>query len=307
MAAWSVRLKLLQMCLRRMKRKLLQCLRRNKLKFSRSKQSMSATDAEHAMIMTRIDSMLKEVITKVYHVPNKRSSSQALLGFLVRCAGSWKSINTLVSSAPTSVEADAIGNDCAAILRCMFDACIQAAYLFIDPKEREDRARLYLDYEHVERFLLSTEIASRNNPLSKSIAASPLRPEGEKRNRKEFDRVKAKYLVKKSTRPDHVRNTWYRGDLRTLAKTIGKEQEDEYIVFVKRSHGSIHSSRMAVSKGPSITGKNFCYFASLLACRVARMVVENDSLSVTSSSAEMIASHATSPLDIGDNVQEIID
>ena len=96
---------------------------------------------------------------------------------------------------------------------------------------------------------------------------------------------------------DDVRDKWYPRNLREIAKIIG--EEDEYIVFVKRSHGSIHSSAFAVFKGPSITGKDFCYFASLLACRVARMVVENDSLSVTAESAEIIDAHATDPLDIG--------
>lgn len=241
---------------------------------------------------------MKEVCTKLNQMPNRPRSSQALLGFLVRCACSCKSINTLVSSAQTPVEEVAIGNDCAAILRCMFDAYIQAAYLFIDSNEREERARLYLDYEHVERFLLSTEVSSRSNPFSKSIASSPLRPEGEKRNRKEFDRVKAKYPVKKrNARADDVRNTWYPGNLRDLARIIG--MEDEYIVFVKRSHGSIHSSPFAVFKGPSITGEHFCYFASLLVSRVARMVVENDSLAVSSESAAIIDAHSINPLDIG--------
>ena len=107
----------------------------------------------------------------------------------------------LVRTARTSEQLDARANDCAAILRCMYDAFIQAAYVATKP---DVLGRLYLDYEHVERFLAPTKIVGQDNRMARDVANSPMRKAGEKRNRKEFERVKSAYLTKKGK----VRTHW---------------------------------------------------------------------------------------------------
>ena len=78
----------------------------------------------------------------------------------------------------------------------------------------------------MELYQRSTEVVGRDNQISRFIATSPLRKEGEKRNRKDFERVRSRYLVKGKGR---VRQNWYEGNLRELATKINRE--DEYVVL----------------------------------------------------------------------------
>ena len=109
--------------------------------------------------------------------------------------------------------------DCPILLRAMFDLAIQYEWLM---KDAQSRARLYLEYEHVSRYLRTKEITEKpRGPIAEAIASSPLRAEGEPRVEREFERVRHAYQNRKG-RP---RKHWYPGDLWHLAKELGREGE----------------------------------------------------------------------------------
>lgn len=72
--------------------------------------------------------------------------------------------------------------DVATLLRAMFDAYIQADFIFRDPASRAERAALYLDFEHIERFKMKNKVLNHSNQLSDRLKSSPKRtPEAEDR------------------------------------------------------------------------------------------------------------------------------
>lgn len=249
-------------------------------------------NANQALIQQHVNKMLHEVIAAARQCGQGRPSGKALLAFLTRGAGSWKSLRILAHATQGNTpEWDWIGNDCAAILRCMFDAYIQAAYVFHDPETRESLGDLYLEYELVECHQLSQAIIRLDNPFARRIAQSPLRETGEKANTEAYDRVRRNYPRRKSR---GVRKTWYDGGLFALAKAIGKD--DEYVVLVKALHGSIHSSPLAMSKGPLYDKDAVVLLSDILVGRLAHMVVENGQVSISEDSRKIIAALQAEPL-----------
>jgi len=251
------------------------------------------------VLKARVTRMLEETITALAQKPRKRPSEHALLGFLVRGAGTWKSINYLINATNHSQDdADAISNDCGALLRCLYDAFIQAGYVFAVPKEREARGELFLNYYAIERHQRSQEVVKLKTPFAKKIAQSPMRAAGEKRNKREYDRVKHLYLNKsKKNKKEKVRDHWYPGTLRDRSQDVGCL--NEYISFVKSLNGSTHSGPAAIRHGCSINNNGLWVWSAMLVSRIAKMVVENSSLAVSERATETIrAFTANSPSDL---------
>lgn len=205
--------------------------------------------------------------------------SRCLLFFLVRVANTWRSIRTLRKYTP---DQEGFAVDAAVLLRAMFDAYLQAAFIVHDPNRRNERARAYLDFEHVERYKFATKVTSHDNPLANGLKASPKRPEGEKRLRDHYDRVKGTYLTQKRRADGTVkqgprtRNKWYVGDLSTIARAVGREAE--YDFFVANFHGCVHSSALAVGDGPMFPPAHVLRLASMIAARVAEMSVRYNAI-----------------------------
>ncbi len=170
--------------------------------------------------------------------------------------------------------------DAGALLRAMYDACFQAEYLVHDPVRIDARASDYLEYEHVERHRISRKVLRHNTQLANRLKSSAKRPEGEKRVKNEYDRVKDRYLVKKRKadgtvkRRPAARSTWYSGDLSALAESLGKRAE--YDTFIAVFNGCVHSSALAVHMGPIVSPQNILTLASNIAARVARLNVEHN-------------------------------
>jgi len=239
--------------------------------------------------------MLQETLTEAYR--NIRcASEQSLCWFLFRGAGTWKSINLLYDATEADTAwGKAISNDCGALLRTLWDTFIQAGYVFADPAERDARGELYLNYLAVEKHMQSLAVVALNTKFSQQIASSPLRVEGEKDNQREFDKVKHKYESNpKASGKTTIRKHWYRGDLRSLSKAIGCE--NEYISFVVSLNGSTHAGPSAIKYGCPIRGESTWVFAAMLVCRIARMVVDNGALSVSSDANEIINAFQQDPL-----------
>lgn len=132
--------------------------------------------------------LLRTTIERSHPFSRNDDVSCCLLCFLVRVANTWRSIRTLRKYAP---DEEAFAVDAAVLLRAMFDAYLQAAFVIHDVDARNERARAYLDFEHVERYKFEGKVTSHDNPVTNAVKASPNRPEGQKRLQEQYDRVKA--------------------------------------------------------------------------------------------------------------------
>ncbi len=220
--------------------------------------------------------LMKQVIRRANDGTHNDDVARALLFFLVRVANTWRSIRTLRNNTPDN---EGFTVDAGTLLRAMFDAYIQAAYIVHDPNDANQRAQDYLEFEHIERFKLANSVMKHDTPLSRHLKASTKRPKGEKRMQQEYDRVKSRYVLERK-RPDGTvkrgtgtRNTWYAQNLAELAKILGKE--DEYDSLLKMFHGCVHSSPLAVGRGPMVSADHVLDWASTIAARVAKLNVEH--------------------------------
>lgn len=173
--------------------------------------------------------------------------------------------------------------DAGVLVRAMFDAYLQADYVFSDPAKRSLRAASYLDFAHVERYKTAKKVLSHDNAFSESLRASPKRSDGDKHNQAEYDRVKDQFLIEKNLddgtvkRGPRTRNKWYEGDLSRLAKHVGKQAE--YDVFVGLFHGCVHSSALAVNEGPKLVSpEHVLKLATTISARVAQINIEYNRL-----------------------------
>ncbi len=108
------------------------------------------------------------------------------------------------------------------IIRAMFELSLQFDYLMADPVPR---ARDYEDYAHITRRRQSKAIAENPvGPMSKCIADSPDRPNGEKRNEEAYQRVRPRFLVPRGKKQE-VARAWYRMSIAKLANTLARDAE----------------------------------------------------------------------------------
>jgi hypothetical protein len=233
------------------------------------------TNSEDEAVNEHVLELLREVVAQSHRLAENDSISNALLYFLVRVANTWRSIRTL--RAHTS-DGEGFMVDAGVLLRAMFDAYLQAEHIVYDPARQYDRAKAYLDFEHVERYKASARMTGHNHPISDRLKSSPERPEGDKRLQENYDRVKSRFFVKKHRRNGTVshgsttRDKWYSGDLRSIATALGQEAEYDY--FVATFHGCVHSSAFAVHLGPPVSAEYVLHWASTIAARVARLNVQ---------------------------------
>jgi hypothetical protein len=260
--------------------------------------SMSQADADHEAIDQAFFGILSRVITAIYSEPGRDRLSQALLFLLVRTANSWRSIRTLRLH---SSDQQTYTVDAAILLRCIFDAYLQANLIYQDPAKREELAELYLDFAHVDRFNAKNKTLRHTNRLSRGLKAGPHRPEGELRLQREYDRVKARYYKKERWKDGTtklgpgVRDKWYEGNLPKLAETAGKQAE--YDTFITQFSGCVHSSAYSVEVGPLLNGEHISLLASGFTARVVRMNIQHNGLALSAEDLEIIDEMTKSLLD----------
>ena len=127
------------------------------------------------------------------------------------------------------------------VIRSLFELALQFEYLM---KDAEARAALYLDFEHITKHRSVEAFVQLPGPFGDRLRASPLRDEGEKRNRAEFDRVRDQFAAKRGSRK--VRRHWYPGTLRDLAKDLDRTAEYEaiYGLYSGWAHGDPWTSSL---------------------------------------------------------------
>lgn len=226
---------------------------------------------EEADDIAAVSNMICEIRTLA--LPIRRMWTRALHALFNRIAGSWNSIGVLVDTDDVK-ELEARANDCATILRCMYDAYLQAGYIATNP---EALGKLYLDYEHVERYRAQKAVVGQNNRLAGIVKSSRLRPDGERRLQESYDRVKDAY----ANSAGKIRNRWYKKKgVEDLAKAVDKR--DEYVWLLKRHNSSVHSGPFATLHGPSTQDAEVIKtIAMMIVIWTARIVVDNDGLQVS--------------------------
>jgi hypothetical protein len=234
--------------------------------------------------------ILRDVIKQAYEQSKEDEVSRALLYLLVRVSNTWRSIRTL-DQHTTDEEGPML--DAGALLRAMFDAYLQAEYIVSDPSMARSRANDYLDFEHVERYKRAHKVISYDNPFANQLKSSPRRPEGEQRLQMEYDRVKHRFLVEKRKSDGTIkqgpgtRTNWYLGSLADIARSLGKI--DEYDILLATFHGCVHSSALAVRKGPTVSREHILDWASTIAARVAQLSVRHNDLKISDFHAKILA------------------
>jgi hypothetical protein len=166
----------------------------------------------------------------------------------------------------------------------MFDAYLQAEYVVRDPAKPTERATLYFEFQHVERYKAEQKVLKHDNRLSHALRKSTFRAAGEARTAAEFERVKQKFLQKDKRytgrpvgkREPETREQWYESNLGQLAQEAGKK--DEYDTFVYPFNGCAHSSSYAVLSGPPVPMDCVTQFASTLAARVLNLNVRYEAI-----------------------------
>jgi len=236
-----------------------------------------------ARIIQAVDTLCLEVIRSVHAINDKRGSSRAMRALFLRLAYSWQSLCVLAKPGSNPHQFDARANDCAAILRCMYDALLQLEYIY-KGRNREKLGRLYLDYEHVERFQAVQEVLKQDNPLANIIRTSPKRPGAEPRVIAEYERVKHFYPHGKKGR---VREHWYEGSLRRIAKNLARE--NEWVWLCQRFNSSIHSGPFAMFYGPiAPTPRAVEQIALLVVSRGAGCLVSHTGIKICEESHEIV-------------------
>ncbi len=223
------------------------------------------------------ESFLHAFIHEIHKKQEKDCVAKALYCLLVREANTWRSIRVLQKNTRVEFH-DVFMVDAGTLLRAMFDAYLQADFIYRDPSERKQRATDYLDFEHVERYRMQEKVLKHDNELVTRLSSSARKLEGEKRVLEQFERVKDRFLEEKKCRDGKVkvgpatRMHWYKGGLPHLAKAAGRMAE--YDTFVASFGGCVHSSIFAVLNGPPVRSQNALFLASEFTARVAIMNAE---------------------------------
>ena len=130
-----------------------------------------------------------------------------------------------------------------ALIRTLFELAMQFEYLMDDPGPRSEQ---YLEFTHITRYKQISAIAK--NPtgrISQQLARSPLRAEGEKRNKMEYERVLPRFRRKGTS----VWDKWYCMSTRDLAEKVGWGGEYRFVFALTSAwaHGDPSSTEQVTS------------------------------------------------------------
>lgn len=192
------------------------------------------------------------------------------------------------------------GRDGNVLLRVIYDATLQLAWMLDNPEERDDRCERFLDYLWIEKHKFRKRFDLRQTDATRQVAASPFRNEGEKQQNSKLLQIGPKFLTKSGrteidsmSKPERdaylvsprakYQQNWYGGaNLRELACAAGLESE--YEILHPLASGDVHVSPMSLMTRPTISARRLTTWASLLVARACRSYV--DAFEIVLSEAE---------------------
>ena len=181
--------------------------------------------------------------------------------------------------------------DVGTLVRAMYEAYLQAAFILHEQARQRERARLYLDYEHVEKRIVLGKIFKHDTFVSRALKRSSLLPTSEVRMEAQYDRVKDRYLNQKRR---EIHDKWYEGTLRDLANAIGEKAD--YDFFMSAFHGYVHSSAFAIRTGPPFQPRDVMTIVSFLASKVAHLAIARFGLQLQPEQQAVIEANCRTPL-----------
>ena len=241
-----------------------------------------------------LDGLAKRILNVA--AKNTRISSIALFEIAFRIWGSWRARDYLVRSCPTKTDMDLIANDFAAILRCQYDAFLQAAYLVNNPNECEARGRLFSDYGFVEANRVARILTKQNTPWAKWMRNTPGFAEVEKERKARYDRVKQQFVDKKGKACSH----WYPGDLASIARKLGLL--DEYECLIAMNNSSVHTGPGSLGIGPPFMGAVGLDVAHSILAKTLKLVMTHNGINapkITEGLDQFVALFPNAPIPAG--------
>jgi hypothetical protein len=210
--------------------------------------------------------VLRVIVEQSTPYADRSPVARALLSLLVRSCITRHSIDAIITNVRDC------GNDAAALLRCIWDAYLQAAYIAHDPSEAESRASAYLTYEHVELRELVRRVLGHDTTLCRRIKEGEHYAENLAAVEANFERAKGPFLSKQGK----IRDKWYPLNLRGIADAVGVVAE--YDTSLWQLHSSTHSSALATASGPMISLNFMPHWADFITARTARLNVLQNKL-----------------------------
>lgn len=237
-----------------------------------------------------VERAISDVLKELHNRHTASTKMRAVLSLTLHAANTWKAMSILMSESEEPNLRAALHNPITVLLRSFYDAIIQAAFIVKDPAEAESRARDYLDFEHVERKKYMEHVLLGKSPLSRRIANSPKRADGEARIRVKFEEVKGRYSSGKGN--SGTRNHWYKGSLHDLAKKTGRE--DEYRWYCTFSNSSVHAGPLAVKWGPQAPVRGYLVWVLVpLGLQMVKLARDSCGLSLSVEVDHAIAEFST--------------
>ena len=184
-----------------------------------------------------------QVVAKLNGVKKLGPVAVAIEMIASRIVASGNSLAVLHNHSP-----HAWAFDGASVLRNIYDVMLQGLYIMVDAAYRIERAQLYLDFMDVERMRRIKLMDASGTDIAKHVSGSPKRPEAEPAIKQRHDAIKARF----ETKNKKLRDRWYPGNLRDLAKASSLEQE--YELMQKFLSGVVHSSPLTLKEGPIVRG-----------------------------------------------------
>ena len=232
-------------------------------------EQIQTDEPDDAELMNVTECALDQTVQRVRRPAQQDRVAMALPYLLTRVTNTWHSIrvlsDALMDRCPKRFMVDA-----GTLVRAMYDAYLQAAFIVHDPEKQQERAALYLDYQHVEKFLLIKKFLKHPTVLSAALLNSARRPDGERYVTDQYERVNSCYWNETWQKP---RNKWYEGSLWNLAQAVGAEADYDY--FVSAFNGCVHSSAFAVKTGASLNAKHVMMVVSVIACSTAKLALKH--------------------------------
>src|SRR5580698_7948520 len=89
--------------------------------------------------------IMRSVITALHQRTNVDNITKSLNYFLIRVANTWNSLRLIRRDTPTDIQSMFM-LDAGVLLRCMFDASLQAEFILSDSAKSMEQATLYLEF-----------------------------------------------------------------------------------------------------------------------------------------------------------------
>ena len=107
-------------------------------------------------------------------------------------------------------------------IRAMFEVWLQLEFILREPAKRAEHAKRYLEFEHITRYRrINAIVKNLSGPFAQRLASSPLRAQGDARNKREYDRVRPLFEQTKKGRKKSIAQNWYMMSVADLADSLG--------------------------------------------------------------------------------------